>query len=241
MVLSWLKAAGEIALPTVFVVDRSGKIAWIGDTLAVEKPLEQIVAGTWNLDLARAEHHKRVKINALRRTLNEQIRADQWELQLATIEAMRQLSPESEVLTASWRFRALLSLGREPEAYAYGRRVTKELLWEQPLDLNVMAWAIVDPEAARRAVRDLEFALLLAERAVALTESKHSAVLDTLALVHFERGNLTLALELQEQAVKLAENSMYYSDLVKRLEQFREAKRARDSKRAEDGGRLVKG
>ncbi|MCC7011614.1 MAG: redoxin family protein [Planctomycetes bacterium] len=241
MVLGWLKPAGEVALPTVFIVDRDGKIAWIGDTMAVDQPLAQILDGTWDLERARSAHKRRIKVNALHWKLNDQIRGREWQQTLVTIDEMLALSPEMEVRTAAWRFAALLALGREDEAYEYGKRRALDLLKDDALALNVLAWAIVDPEAKRKPARDLDFALRAAERAVALTEEKHAALLDTLALVHFERGNVARAIEVQEKAVKLSEGSGWHAELLARLEQFRAAKRAPEVTRNGDDGRLVHG
>jgi thiol-disulfide isomerase/thioredoxin len=238
MWLAWMKASGEAMLPTTFIVDRAGKIAWIGDTLSLERPLQQIVAGTWNLDTARAEHQKRSKVNTLRRTLTDQIRAKQWEKALATIDQMLALAPEAEAKTAAWRFNALLRLGRTPEAYEYAKRCCQGLIKEDPYALNVVAWAIVDPEAARAEVRDLDFALEVAERAVKLTEGKHAGILDTLALIHFERGSVAQAIEIQTKAVELAKGTEYFQELAARLEKFKAAQKSPEEQHSE-GGRLV--
>lgn len=234
MVLSWLKQAGEVSLPTAFIVDGSGKIAWIGDSLSVEKPLEKIVAGAWDIERARTDHKKRVSVNSLRRQLNDQILSKQWEKALATIEEMRTLLPETELKTAAWRFNALLRLGRETEAYEYGKKCFDTLLRDEALDLNVIAWAIVDPEVPPGAARDLDFALKVAERAVTLTDWKQPALLDTLALVHFERGNFERAIEIQEKAVQLAAGSSYHEELAARLERFKNARKAPDVTRNGD-------
>lgn len=239
MVRTWLRPAGESSLPTTFIVDGSGKIAWIGDTLSVDKVLEQVVAGSWDLETARAEHLKRSKVNKLRAVLNDQIRHKQWEKALATIEEMRTLAPDTEAKTAAWRFSALLQLGRDEEAYGYARACVAALIKDDPLALNVIAWAIVDPDAPRRPSRDLDFALVVAERAVALTESKSPALLDTLALVHFERGAVAQAIEIQERAVALAEGHEYHAELLERLERFRRALRMSDISRNGDGGRVL--
>jgi thiol-disulfide isomerase/thioredoxin len=227
MALSWLRAAGENSLPTAFIVD-GGRIAWIGDTLSLEKPLEQIVAGKWDLEAAKLAHQRRIATKKLDRKLYDQLKQQRWEEALATIAQMQELAPESEARTAPWRFQALLSLGRNEQAYAYAAAAVDELLWDDALALNLVAWFVVDPAAKPPAARNLDFALRVAARAAELSEARNPAILDTLALVHFERGEVARALELQEKAVELAKDTSWLdeatrAELVERLERFRAA------------------
>jgi thiol-disulfide isomerase/thioredoxin len=54
MATNWLKAAKVRGIPTSFVIDQRGKIAWIGHPMSVEPVLEQVIAGKW--DTAAAAH-----------------------------------------------------------------------------------------------------------------------------------------------------------------------------------------
>ena len=45
---TWLKAAGKSGIPCAFIVDKAGKIAWIGHPMTMDKVLEQVVAGTYD-------------------------------------------------------------------------------------------------------------------------------------------------------------------------------------------------
>ncbi|MBK7403731.1 MAG: redoxin family protein [Phycisphaerales bacterium] len=49
---NWMAAAGQNGIPTAFIVDQSGYIAWIGHPMELDKPLEEVVAGKW--DIAKA-------------------------------------------------------------------------------------------------------------------------------------------------------------------------------------------
>jgi thiol-disulfide isomerase/thioredoxin len=60
MIQGWLEPAGEKGVPTAFLIDGRGRIAWIGhpmdlDDVKAGKPLEQVVAGTWDLKAAAAK------------------------------------------------------------------------------------------------------------------------------------------------------------------------------------------
>ena len=231
MALSWLKASGETSLPTAFIVDRAGRIVWIGDSMSVAGPLAEVVAGTWDLEAARTAHALRARVRELRGLLNKQVRAKSWAKVLETTEEMRALAPDTERSTIAWRFRALLELGRDEEAYVCGRAAFESVARDDAYALNIIAWTIVDPTAKPRPGRDLDLALSIAEHATELTERQHPGILDTLATVHFERKSLQLAVDTQEEAVRLAAGREYEAELRERLERFRKALREQVSGR----------
>ncbi len=64
MAKTWMVAAGQNGIPAAFIVDKEGKIAWIGHPMAIDKPLEKIIAGTWDLKEAKEELHKAMEMRA---------------------------------------------------------------------------------------------------------------------------------------------------------------------------------
>lgn len=52
---TWMKAAGRNGIPSIFIVDQKGTIAWMGHPAEMDKPLEQIVKGDWSVDKAKKE------------------------------------------------------------------------------------------------------------------------------------------------------------------------------------------
>ena len=49
MATNWYQATGQRGIPFAMVVDRNGKIAWMGHPAVIEKALEKIVDGHWDL------------------------------------------------------------------------------------------------------------------------------------------------------------------------------------------------
>ncbi len=207
-------------LPTTFIVDRAGKIAWIGHPVILRMPLEEIVAGTWDLESGP----KRVK------------RADD-----AYISAMRLFASDADAGLAAWeqaeeeypilvddvmssKFDALIRAGLAEAAFETG-----EALVEKAIDagdvpgLNHIAWSIVNPQA-RLATRDLDLARRAATAAVEFSKGEDAGVLDTLARVHFSLGEVEKAIELQERAIEAAgdENGARYEPT---LEEYRKARK----------------
>jgi tetratricopeptide (TPR) repeat protein len=87
---------------------------------------------------------------------------------------------------------------------------------------NFVAWTIVDPDGDVKD-KNLDVALSAAERAAELSKSKDAAILDTLALVHFLKGNTAKAIEIQTKAVELAPAAMK-GELQGRLDEFKAKK-----------------
>ena len=96
-------------------------------------------------------------------------------------------------------------------------------------DRELETWICVDQSAsldfgtAAMEKRDLALCEKLATRAVELTDRKDGAILDTLARVHFEKGNIDKAIELQTEAVAKAQPEMK-AEIEKTLAQYKEAR-----------------
>ena len=91
------------------------------------------------------------------------------------------------------------------EAIALNKKMI-ELVWDDAMTLNAIAWYVVDRKEVK--TRDLDFALKAAKQANRLTESKDAAILDTVARVFYEKGDLRTAIKWQTKAVKNAEGRM---------------------------------
>jgi membrane associated rhomboid family serine protease len=81
--------------------------------------------------------------------------------------------------------------------------------------LNDTAWLIALAET--RAPRDLEVALRLAERAVRLSARRDPNLLDTLAEVLFQAGRTEEALDVIDEAIRLAPTERYYREQRRRF------------------------
>ncbi len=57
---AFMEAAGQSGIPTVFVIDRAGRIAWIGHPEdGLDTALAEMVAGKYDIKLARSKHDLR--------------------------------------------------------------------------------------------------------------------------------------------------------------------------------------
>jgi thiol-disulfide isomerase/thioredoxin len=69
---TWFRQAGMASLeslPAAFIVDGRGRIAYIGDPLTLEAPLKRIVAGDWDLAVARRRWDESRRAESMRQQL----------------------------------------------------------------------------------------------------------------------------------------------------------------------------
>lgn len=62
MARSWLEASNEYIIPTAYVINSQGKIAWIGHPKKIKEVLPQILRGTWDVDKALADRKLKARI-----------------------------------------------------------------------------------------------------------------------------------------------------------------------------------
>lgn len=222
---AWMAAAGQDGIPTAFIVNREGKIAWIGSPFKIDEPLEKVVAKQWNVDKARDEYAldvaARAKARELRKTIDTTFQAEQWSAALTAMNAAFAAQPELEAQFGVQKFVAWHH-DDPAQASAYGQKIASGMYKDDAMALNHIAWTVVDPQR-KLAERDLALATSAAKRACELTEWKDPAILDTYALAEFLAGNHKKALEVQTKAVENAKGTQWEEELKGRLEDYRKA------------------
>jgi thiol-disulfide isomerase/thioredoxin len=213
----WMKAARQRGIPCSFLVDAEGKLAYIGHPSGLDIPLKRVVAGTWNIATAEQEMA----------ALNQRFQDIQMKAQTdhaAAVEAILALEkdvPEISHQLAPWKFQLAALAGRD-DAAAFGKKlVDRALKYGLEQDLNQLAWFLVDPETPIEN-RQLDLAMTAATKAVELSKGEDGAILDTLARVHYWKGDLKKAIEIQEKAVeKAAGNEEMLAQLQQVLEEYK--------------------
>jgi len=229
MVKNWLQAAEQRGIPAAFIIDRQGRVAWIGHPMEMDEPLAQVVAGTWDVEKARAEAERARVLEARMQEFGARLQGafqkGDFVAALAIVDELIALDPAYPKDFAGLRFDVLLRGKDLDAAYAYARELRDGLLAEEPAGLGGLAWMIVDPARKDLARRDLDLAQDLAERADKLAEGKEPAIKDTLARVQFHRGDLDAAIALQESAIALADDPSTKSQLTRTLAEYQAAKK----------------
>jgi thiol-disulfide isomerase/thioredoxin len=207
---AFMKAAGRGGIPSSFIVDQKGTIAWIGHPGQIDTPLAEIVAGTWD-PKAYAAFADAAKLLAT----DEKAGLEAWK------KAEKDFPSASKSMRSSY-WRVLLKAKQYDDAYAAAGEATDRAISRKDAQaLNEIAWTIVDPDGDVEK-KDLDLALKAAEKADEFSGHKDPAIMDTLALTLFLKGDVNKALEIQQKAVDLADDQMK-AELEGRLAKFKKA------------------
>lgn len=188
MAESWMTAAGQSGIPSSFIVNQDGKIAWIGHPMSLDDPLKAIVGSTWNPADAEAkaaeDHAKSTLLQAamgdLRRGETDRAYKIMWSLQA------HEMAEDAWYLNMmAWT--VLTGDGIESRdtelALTMAKRASKLTEDAEPMILDTLALAYY--ERGKR-----ELAIATEKKAIEILEDKGS---DTSAyrkaLARFEKGD----------------------------------------------------
>lgn len=81
---AYMTASGQQGIPCSFVVDGKGNIAYIGHPMTLDRPLEQITAGTWDIAAAKAAGENQKKAESLMMDFNKAMSAGKIDAAMET-------------------------------------------------------------------------------------------------------------------------------------------------------------
>ncbi len=211
MSVNWLKAAGRSAVPTAFIIDREGRIAWIGNTLAPRGELEAALTRVLSEGLT-PEQSLALSLEYQARDQREKETDARWRRELADGKPRDALAIIDQLIAldpAYWlpertpdKFNILLTqAGDAAGARALAVSALEGALNDAWKPLHEMAWTLLTAPAIPD--RDLDLALRLAARADELTQHQQPDVLDTLAQAWFAKGDFDKAIALQTSVVAI--------------------------------------
>lgn len=224
MAKNWFEAAGQGGIPCCMVVDKAGKIAWIGHPMNLDYVLPDVVAGKWDVATgpAKVEEASKAAFKALEPFYGAMQSGDMKEA-LAELNKLRTDNPKAFAQVEDAEMTVLFGAGEEEKAMTIARKVVdKAIAEEDAAPLNEIAWTIVDPEGTIKN-KDLDLAMKAATKAVEF-EPKDGTILDTLARVHWTKGDKAKAIELQQKAVDMTENKNMKRQLQATLTEYKEGK-----------------
>ncbi len=252
IVKNWMTPAELEGIPSAFIINGEGRIAWIGHPGQMEEPLEQIVDGKWDLDAeakvfvearaAKAEKSKLEKKMAesfgrLQKLFREFHEDGDPKGLLEELDSSAKSIPEGLTTFQMIRFQILtIAKGMADEAVELGNQIIESKDGNDTKVLNNLAWIIVDPERDTKAdPKVLKLALKVAIKADDIANHEDSSVADTLAKTYFDNNDLAKAVKTQERAVKLTEGTPHADDpgFKKRLRQYKKALSAASNKEAD--------
>lgn len=220
---SYFYAAGQRGIPTAFIIGRDGRVEWIGHPMNMDEPLARVVKGTWDRDAFRDEFERLARLSeladAIFTELGRERREGNWHEVLALLDQAVELDEEQFGHLRNEKARVYIQELKEIDRGMKILRTAAEQQWDNAQALNGIAWGLVD----NTGIDDpavLGFALDVALRASTLTEDRDASILDTVARVYYEMGDLEQAIRWQREAVNHATPGPMASFLQATLDKY---------------------
>jgi len=227
MAVNWMKAAEQNGIPTAFIVDQQGRIAWIGHPMMLdEKLLEKIMAGKFDTAAYAAEYDKEQQEQKQRsdqyQKLRQAMQDKDWNAAEATLTEIEKTAPAPMRLQFT-PIRMQILFGRGDTNGAY--RLAESTGDANPDNIglqNELAWMlVVNPGTG---AHGLALAEKFADRANTTSGGKEPAILDTLARAQFRNGKQKEAVATQQKAVDAATDDTQKAALQKTLADYQAGK-----------------
>jgi thiol-disulfide isomerase/thioredoxin len=222
MAESWMDAAGRNGIPSAFLVNTEGKIAWIGHPMELqESVIEQVLAGKYDVAKAAADYEQSRKEQAhktdLSRQLSTSIQKKEWAKAESALDEIEKTAPKSQHASLEVnRVRILVGKGDNKAA----AKLANELSDDAKDNISVQAMLASVFSGPNASSEDLDLAVQFATRSNEAAKGKNPFVLASLAQLTYKQGKKDKAIGYQEQAVGLAEGK-YKESLEKTLATYK--------------------
>ena len=204
---AWFKRAGLQGIPAVFIVDRDGQLAFIGNPVdpqsQFDSVLSRVMRGRYNPEL---EKQAAGVLQAARRAR----KVKNWRMANRHFDEVIELDARVFAEIALEKFEMLLDdMDQRDEAYRFARqKLIGNLFSDDAGALQMLAVKIAtDPKFAAdpdRELQDMDVALEAAEASLRVAGRDDPESLATLAMVYYHRQDVEQALDLQTQAYFIA-------------------------------------
>ncbi|HEV3257148.1 MAG TPA: sigma-70 family RNA polymerase sigma factor [Gemmataceae bacterium] len=220
MARAWMDAAQRAGIPTTFVVNREGKVAWVGDVGELDDILPKVISNEYDmkagaLKLSKEQEKRQQLEEAVGKMVSamkahrEHPEVTTADKALAVMDENAAKVPEAAFQWTPVRFAFLAEKG-DADAYAYAREVLEGKAKEvkaapaeaRPWILSALASQIMDEKVKLKA-RDYPFALKLAKAAYEAKGpyTKSIQVLHNYANALYHAGDKKQAAVIARQAI----------------------------------------
>ncbi|MDG2424659.1 MAG: redoxin family protein [Phycisphaerales bacterium] len=218
---NWMKPAGQNGIPCAYLVDKDGRIAWIGHPGSIDPVLESYTAGSWDVATFAVEYRKQQEnekfMEQMSRKVQEAMAKNEPGKAIEILDEVIAKNPDMSSVKYS-KFMIMLSTDEYArQAYTFGEELLMDN-WDNAQMLNSLSWSVLTDPPVK--YRDLDFAIKAAERANNLTDGEDASILDTLARAWFDKGDFKRAIELQEKAIATAPDGQMKDELKQTLEKY---------------------
>ncbi|HEY4416297.1 MAG TPA: TlpA disulfide reductase family protein [Verrucomicrobiae bacterium] len=211
MAETWMDAADRKGIPSAFLVDTHGNIAWIGHPMELKpSTIAAVLAGTYKAkETAAAEEKAKVQVTTLKNDITLAVRAKEWDKAATGLDELAALAGDDDALNNyiyMTRFSVLVGKKDFPAAFKVARQLS-EATKDKAIYQNIVSLLLTTDDAIKHP--DLDLAQTVSLRAVDLAKDpvEKGLYLDTLARVQFMRGSTNDAIASEQRAVDLATNN----------------------------------
>jgi thiol-disulfide isomerase/thioredoxin len=192
-----------VGIPTAFIVDQEGRIAWIGEPRELDQPLQEVISGKYDISKAAADYSKEMVREAFargeRRKARELLRAKDPEAALQRVDDLLKLDPPAQD-DYIFKFEILLLHKASPDkATRFMKASLPELHWVTTMNMTAMLADLgrdLSPEAARAGVEACQDSLKKIGK-------DHTWPLMTMAELYYRLGETENALAMADRALKI--------------------------------------
>lgn len=212
MANNWMKAAGENGIPSAFLINKDGKIAWIGHPMSgLDEAIGDLLAGKSDISKARSERAKakaeemdqekeQAKMMEKVKPTITALRAKKY--QDAANEADKLMSDEAlKPLACQYKLIAMTQ-GKLAGLDTFITSLGNEEFAKDPNTLNSIIWTVVENDLGL-STEAYKATVGLGEKMMAMSP-KDAMNMDTFALALWRAGDKAKALETQRKAIELA-------------------------------------
>jgi thiol-disulfide isomerase/thioredoxin len=226
MAETWMEAAGQNGIPAAFLIDKEGKVAWIGHPGELDdSTVQEVLDGKFDVKKAAAKSEEAKKqqqeLMKLSRQLSSAMQEKDWTKAESTMADIEKLLPESQKKVLDGvRMQIFLSKDDLDNAAKMALSVSDSNK-DNAMVQNQLAWKLATQNGLKGDA--LDTAAKIAARGNDIAEGKDPAVLDTLARLTFMQGKKDEAIKLETKAVGLANDDMK-EQLQKTLDSYKDGK-----------------
>jgi thiol-disulfide isomerase/thioredoxin len=219
---AWMKAAGQGGIPCSFVVDQSGKIAYIGHPMFLDLVLPKVAAGKWTAKDLAALDEARKEVDGVFKALfgpdaNAGLKA------LADLEA-KYPSMSKIPYFAAPKINLLVKSKQYDDAKKFAEGLLAKALKQDDSAALRSLSGVLRSEGAKDQKDLSALAIKAAEAALKVAGEKDWIALMNLAETYFALSDKDKAKEFGAKAIAAAETPQQKQNLEKRVKAYDEAK-----------------
>jgi thiol-disulfide isomerase/thioredoxin len=189
MAVNWMEAAGQNGIPTAFIVDKQGVIAWIGHPMSMkESVLDQVLAGTYDVHKAAVQYEKEQKAMAQLQEFNTLVGKGDYTAAYKVVEEASDANKDNAGLQNELAWAMLMDKRIKQRDLALAEKIAMRANdAAEGKDAN-----IIDTLARARFMQGKkDEAIALQEKAINMAESDEQKALLKKSLEEYKNGELT--------------------------------------------------